>query len=133
MQVKPNFFFNDNSIHIDVLEHINHTFNQPCTSVIKDVSPSESHEGFDFFSGTIYADCVTITEPVDDVIEVELDDDANGDGVAKGDAGAFVFCNNDLTAVDSSIGSDMIVAAIFWATIREQFLFVGKLLFYSEW
>lgn len=74
-----------------MLEHINHTFNQPCPSVIKDASTSESHEGFDFFSGTIYVGCVTITEPVDDVIEVELDDDANDDGVAKGDADAFAF------------------------------------------
>lgn len=40
---------------------------------------------------------------------MELDDDTNGDGVAKGDAGgAFVFCNNDLTVVDSSMGSDLI-------------------------
>lgn len=85
---------------------------------------------------------------------MELDDDAIGDGgVAKGDAGAFVFCNNDLTAVDSSIGSDLIAvgnedvfgfcnndltaadiaigsdllaAAVFWAKIKEVFLFVGK-------
>lgn len=107
-----------------MLEHINHIFNQPCTSVIKDVSRSESHEVFDFFSGTIYVGCVTITEPVDDVIEVELDVDAN-DEVAKGDAGAFVCCNN-LIAVESSIGFDFIVAAFFWAKIKEQF-FVGKL------
>lgn len=100
-----------------MLEHINHTFNQPFTSVIKDVSRSESHEVFDLFSGTIYVCWVTITEPVDDVIDVELDDDANGDGVAKG--GAFVFWNNDLTAVDRTTGSDLIAAAIFWAKIKE--------------
>lgn len=88
-----------------MLEHINHTFNQPCTSVTEDESRSESHEVFDFFSGTIYVGCETITEPVDDVIEVELDDDANGDG------GAFVFCNNDLMAAESSMGSDL--TAIF--------------------
>lgn len=73
---------------------------------------SESHDVFDFFSGTIQPDCVTITEPVDDVIEVELDDDANDDGVLKGVAGAFAFCNNDLTAVER-IGSDLIDAAFF--------------------
>ncbi len=81
----------DNSIHIDIVRTlIDHTFNQPCASVIEDVSRSESLEGFDFFSGTQY-DCETITEPVDDVIEVELDDDANGDGVAEAFAGTFAF------------------------------------------
>lgn len=107
-----------------MLEHIlAHIFNQPCVSVIKDVSRSESHEVFDRFSGTIYVGWVTITEPVDDVIEVELDDDANGDGVAKG--GAFAFWNNDLTAVDRlngsdlAIGSDLIAAAILWAKHKE--------------
>lgn len=79
--------------------------------MIRDGSTSESLEGFDFFSGTLYA-CDTITEQVDDVNEVELYADANGDAVAKTVAGAMVFCNNDLTAVDISTGSDF-VAAVF--------------------
>lgn len=114
--------------------------------MIRDVSKSESHEGFDFFSGTLYA-CETITEPVDDVIELELDDDANGDGVGIWDAfcnndltavdssigsdllavaAAFGFCNNDLTATDSSIGSDLLAAAIFWANDKEFLLLLVK-------
>lgn len=124
-------FISTHFIHIEVLEHIRHTFNQPWTSVNKAVSGTESHEVLDFFSGTLYEEFSgTITEPVVDVIEVEfdvVDDDVDVNLVVTVDAGAFVCCNNDLTAMESSIGSDLIDAAFFWAKIKEQFV-VGQLL-----